>query len=72
MSHDSIVKLNVGGHKYLTSRSTLLSKGENLFTALLSGRIESNMTEAGYYFIDRNGRYFEPILDYFRTGIAEI
>lgn len=67
---DPIIKLDIGGYRYVTSKSTLFSKGENLFYGLLGGRLESNISEDGYIFIDRNGRYFEPILDYLRTGIS--
>lgn len=30
------------------------------------------MDENGYYFIDRDGKYFEPILEYLRTGMQYI
>ena len=62
-----VVKLNIGGHKYITSASTLV-KEDNFFAGLLSGRFPSPKVGDQYYFIDRNGRYFEPILDYLRTG----
>eukprot|EP01119_Soliformovum_irregulare_P020417 TRINITY_DN6602_c0_g3_i1.p1 TRINITY_DN6602_c0_g3~~TRINITY_DN6602_c0_g3_i1.p1 ORF type:complete len:294 (-),score=39.98 TRINITY_DN6602_c0_g3_i1:102-929(-) len=66
-----IVRLNIGGKRFYTTRSTLLSHNpeENFFSALLSGRFEVPKDEKGFYFIDRNGRYFEPILDYLRTSI---
>ena len=40
--------------------------------SLLRGQVPSYRTEEGYYFIDRNGKYFEPILDYLRTGVLYI
>lgn len=36
------------------------------------GQVPSYKTEDGYYFIDRNGKYFEPILDFLRTGVLYI
>lgn len=50
--NNSIVKLNIGGTKFLTTARTL-SQGENFFTGLLSGRIPSLLDDEGYYFIDR-------------------
>jgi hypothetical protein len=63
-----IVRLNIGGHRFMTTAGTLRSDGENFFTALLSGRLPAALDETGAYFVDRNGRYFEPILDFLRTG----
>lgn len=67
-SSSKIIKLNIGGVLFCTTSSTLLGRGENFFTALLSGRFAASMDENGAYFIDRNGRTFEPLLDYLRTG----
>lgn len=82
----NIVDLNVGGIRFTTTVSTLTSRGENFFTGLLSGKYGSSKDErcgrdriiqfvanqnySGAYFIDRNGRYFEFILDFLRTGIV--
>ena len=65
-----IVKLNIGGVRFYTSKSTLLGilGEENFFTALLNGQVPSVKDKKGYYFIDRDGEYFRPILDYLRTG----
>ena len=40
--------------------------------SLLRGHVPSYRTEDGSYFIDRNGKYFEPILDFLRTGVLYI
>jgi hypothetical protein len=68
---EEIVKLNVGGTKFLTTRTTLCSKGENFFTTLINGRIPSTKYE-GYYFIDRDGNTFKYVLEFLRTGHFEI
>jgi len=69
---DGIVRLNIGGKRFYTTASTLLSQSpdpeRNFFSGLLSGQFRAPLDEKGFYFIDRNGRYFEPILDYLRTG----
>jgi hypothetical protein len=62
-----VVKLNIGGKRFATTVSTLTQHGDNFFSGLLSGRVPSTKVN-DHYFIDRNGRYFEPILDYLRTG----
>lgn len=66
------VKLNVGGKRYITTRSTLSLRGENFFTQMLkhggSGKIPHETDEEGYILIDRNGKLFEYVLDYLRTG----
>jgi len=63
-----IVRLNIGGKRFTTTKTTLLSRGENFFTPLLSGKMKSRMDETGAFFIDRNGSYFECILDFLRHG----
>ncbi len=38
-NHESeIVKINIGGQRFWTTRATLLSKGENFFSGLLGGK----------------------------------
>ena len=37
-----------------------------------SGKIPTTQDEEGRYFIDRNGKFFEPLLDFLRTNILEI
>ncbi|KYQ91734.1 leucine-rich repeat-containing protein (LRR) [Tieghemostelium lacteum] len=69
---ENIVKLNVGGKRYMTTRDTLCSKGENFFTSLLNNNIPSIKDDKGYRFIDRNGKLFYYILEFFRTGYIDI
>ena len=64
----SIVKLNVGGRKFYTTKSTLCTAGQNFFSALLSGRFNSEIDPNGFTVIDRNGDLFAPLLDFLRTG----
>ena len=67
-----IIRLNIGGKLFQTTKETLLSHGENFFSSLISGVIPSTKDETGAYFVDRNGRFFEPLLDYLRTGSLHI
>ncbi len=62
----TIVKLNVGGVKYITTKTTLESVPDSFFNSLLSGKF--SFTEIkGHIFIDRNGLIFEHILSYLRN-----
>ncbi len=48
-----IVKLNIGGIKYVTTAQTLTRHGDNYFSSLLSKRIPPTLDDEGNYFIDR-------------------
>lgn len=68
-NEEKIIYLNIGGYKYVTTRQTLLQGGKlNYFTALLSNKFALTLDKEGNVFIDRDGKYFEPILEYLRTG----
>jgi len=61
------ISLNVGGKKFATSKSTLLScQGTYFYAMLSSGHWQPD--EDGEYFIDRNPKFFGIILDFLRTG----
>ncbi|CAG0893495.1 unnamed protein product [Cyprideis torosa] len=62
-----IIRLNVGGTRFFTSRQTLTWVPESFFTALLNGRIASLKDETGAYFIDRDPSLFALILNFLRT-----
>lgn len=71
MNSDQII-LNIGGIKYHTTKDTLLSISgeETFFSGLLSDdwhNYRDKENEIPVYFIDRNGKYFEPILEFLRT-----
>lgn len=65
------IKLNIGGVKYWTTAETLLKYAgdDSFFSSLLSGRVPVKKDAKGFIFIDANGKRFEPILDYMRTGV---
>jgi len=65
---ERIIRLNIGGFIFETTRDTLLNTGgENYFTSLLSGRIPSTIDRNGAYFIDRDGQVphfcYPPLLN---------
>jgi hypothetical protein len=64
---DEVIKLNVGGDKFTTSKQTLRSIPETFFTSLLSGRIPLLRDGDGSIFIDRDPKLFQVILNFLRT-----
>ena len=62
----SIIKLDVGGHKFTTSLPTLTSVPNTYLAALFSGRHPLAPSAEGAFFIDRCGAHFDHILNYLR------
>lgn len=58
----SMISLNIGGHRFLTTPATLSSVPGSYFAKLVKN---AALTEQEI-FIDRNGRVFEYVLDYLR------
>lgn len=72
---DEIIKLNVGGKIYKTSRSLLCRYRKSLLCELVSEKLKEKNHPNGKekeIFIDRNGNRFEYILDFLRDGILII
>lgn len=64
------VRLNVGGTTFVTTKTTL-SRDTNSFLARLvrdDSDLISDRDETGAYLIDRDPRYFGPVLNYLRHG----
>ena len=62
------VKIDMGGTRFTTARSTLKSCPESLLAAMFSGRYQQLPDEKeGSFFIDRDGRYFHHILNFLRS-----
>eukprot|EP01084_Bolivina_argentea_P110781 197748_1 len=68
-NNSEIIKLNIGGMKFETCKATLLKS--KYFKALLSNKFGDQKVD-GYYFVDRNGEYFEYLLDYLRCGYVSV
>ena len=69
VSDDDIIRLNVGGQKFTTTRSTLYQVEGSLLATMFSGRWEDAVKrdEDGAVFFDFNPQYFGYILDYLRA-----
>lgn len=66
-----VVTLNVGGTKFTTSRSTLMSRPSFLAT-MFSGRHALPTTPDGSHFIDRDPAHFRNLLNYLRSGAIAV
>jgi len=64
-SPSRIVKINVGGHLFMTTRDTLLQFPNSMLATMINGRWETDLD--GAFFVDRSPRLFEYILEYLRT-----
>lgn len=68
MSNNEIVRLNVGGTKYITTKSTLRKYPQSMLGTMFMGNVPLSTDKDGYYFIDRCGHIFEYILQFIRCG----
>ena len=66
--HEARVKLDIGGHTYMTSTLTLTRDADSMLAAMFSGRHALTNEPDGSYFIDRDGTHFRYILNYLRDG----
>ncbi|KAG7228202.1 hypothetical protein INR49_013365 [Caranx melampygus] len=62
------VTLNVGGHLYTTSLSTLQRYPDSMLGAMFRGDFPTTRDSQGNYFIDRDGTLFRYILNFLRTS----
>ncbi|EDO47979.1 predicted protein, partial [Nematostella vectensis] len=65
------VHLNIGGKHFTVSRRTLMEDSSTLFHALLSNPKIKPQAD-GCYFINRDPKHFRYILNFIRTGIANL
>jgi len=61
------VVLNIGGHRYETSKATLTKVRRCYFTRLLDGEVAAVKEADGAIFLDRDGEYFSCILQWMRA-----
>ncbi|CAL2033872.1 unnamed protein product [Caenorhabditis brenneri] len=72
MSSGNIVKLNIGGTVFQTTKSTLMKFDGFFQTMLKTGVPRLGKDETGAIFIDRSPKHFELILNYMRDGSVNI
>ncbi|KAM6174027.1 BTB/POZ domain-containing protein KCTD14-like [Erethizon dorsatum] len=64
----TVVELNVGGQVFTTTRDTLRKLPGSRLAEVFSDPATACKDAEGRFFIDRPGTYFQPILDYLRSG----
>ncbi|KAG9471663.1 BTB/POZ domain-containing protein KCTD6 [Eleutherodactylus coqui] len=62
------VTLNVGGHVYTTSLTTLTRYPDSMLGAMFRGDFPTARDSQGNYFIDRDGSLFRYVLNFLRTS----
>ena len=72
MEHrNNMITLNVGGHLFTTTIETLTRFPHTMFSGMFSDHTFSHTLDTnGAYFIDRDGRHFHEILNFFRCSPA--
>lgn len=65
---EDIVRLNVGGRLFTTTRGTLRKCPESKLALLFSGCHELGKDDTGAYFLDRDGDAFAVMLNWLRSG----
>eukprot|EP01098_Paradermamoeba_levis_P002290 TRINITY_DN1268_c0_g2_i2.p1 TRINITY_DN1268_c0_g2~~TRINITY_DN1268_c0_g2_i2.p1 ORF type:complete len:256 (-),score=67.55 TRINITY_DN1268_c0_g2_i2:166-933(-) len=65
ITQEGMVKLNIGGKYFCTSKDTLTKDPNSMLAVMFSGRFKL-INHDGCYFIDRDGTYFRHILNYLR------
>ena len=64
-----MIRLNIGGNYYSTSKSTLFAQRNSMLETMFSGYHKLTKSEDGSYFIDADGKHFGIILNHLRGRI---
>jgi BTB/POZ domain len=67
-SPQDVVTLNVGGQVFTTTIHTLTKESDSMLASMFSGRFPLREDTNGNVFIDREGSYFDKVLNYLRDG----
>ncbi|KAF9599182.1 hypothetical protein IFM89_035641 [Coptis chinensis] len=68
----SLVRLNIGGKKFCTTRDTLTQREpDSMLAAMFSGRYNMHQdSDKGIVFVDRDGKHFRHVLNWLRDGVV--
>jgi len=72
MSTNGIVKLNVGGRKFQTTKQTLVKYPDSMLARMFESDITPQLDDEGYVFIDSCGDMFVYILNFLRNDSVDI
>ena len=57
------------GERFLTTKSTILKEPDSMLARMFCGDLNPSIKDdQGYFLVDRDPKYFQPILNYLRTG----
>uniref|UniRef100_A0A383VK31 BTB domain-containing protein n=1 Tax=Tetradesmus obliquus TaxID=3088 RepID=A0A383VK31_TETOB len=62
------LNFNVAGHRFTTSKDTILKEPASRLALIARGVLPANKDEAGCIFLDRDPRHFQLVLNYLRDG----
>ncbi|PVD27069.1 hypothetical protein C0Q70_12219 [Pomacea canaliculata] len=62
-----VLRLNVGGMFYTTTRPTFLRHPASLLARIATGHVQVSRDDRGFLVIDRDGQVFRHVLNYLRT-----
>merc|ERR1711934_107468 len=68
LEDDEIVRINVGGVKFTTLRSTLLRYSHSILARMINGKIPPRRDSEGNAFLDRDPQIFKFILEFLRSS----
>ncbi|XP_076457471.1 BTB/POZ domain-containing protein KCTD4-like [Babylonia areolata] len=66
-NNKEVLRLNVGGSFYTTTRSTFLRHPASLLARIATGHVHVPRDDRNFLVIDRDGNVFRHILNYLRT-----
>ena len=69
---EDIIRLDVGGTPYTTSRDTLCRYPDSMLARMFSGELPTSRTSDGSHFIDRDEPSFRKVLNFLRTAKVDI
>ena len=70
-TQENIIKLNIGGNYFTTSRATLCADKDSMLGVMFSGIHHVTKCDDGAYFIDADGTHFRYILNFLRGKIKD-
>ncbi|ELU01521.1 hypothetical protein CAPTEDRAFT_154970 [Capitella teleta] len=65
---DDLLRLNVGGVSYTTTKATLSRFPNSMLGAMFNGSMPTTRDDSGSYFIDRDGHLFGYVLNFLRSS----
>ena len=73
MATSQVVELNVGGHLYTTTKTTLCKVEDSMLAKMFSGDLPPAYRDSqGRFFLDRDGSRFATVLTYLRGDPVDI